>query len=261
MSLEDHEKRHPELAKDLASTFGARCFAALNMTVSEVLVPNRRWAPLGSERLLIRETAQRRMGCAWRRVVSRVIRLEGGAEVGGGFVGLGVVDEGGDEGAVAGVVEGNVFAGGGGEEGVVVGAADFGGGGDELLARLVDAGGDGEGAADGGGFLEAGDELAADAEAFAGPGGGPDHGFVEDGGEEPAVDDPFEADVVVGGGEVGGDGAGVGVDVEGEVEAVGVGAAADEAVGGVGEFELGHGREVMRERQKVKGKRRKVGLV
>jgi hypothetical protein len=50
----------------------------------------------------------------------------------------------------------------------------------------------------------------------------------------------------------------VGADVEREVTAVRVGAAADEAVGCVGEFELGHGREVMREKQKVKGKRQKV---
>jgi len=35
-SLSDNEKRHPELAKDLASNSQARCFAALNMTVTYV---------------------------------------------------------------------------------------------------------------------------------------------------------------------------------------------------------------------------------
>jgi hypothetical protein len=42
----DHEKRHPELAKDVAWAFEARCFAALNMTVTRVLMPDRRCATL-----------------------------------------------------------------------------------------------------------------------------------------------------------------------------------------------------------------------
>jgi len=49
-SLSDRKNRHPELAKDLASNCQARCFAALNMTVSYARLPKRRRASLFSER-------------------------------------------------------------------------------------------------------------------------------------------------------------------------------------------------------------------
>ncbi len=114
------------------------------------------------------------------------------------------------------------------------GCFDFAEGGDEFAAVLFDLRGDGQRRTDEGGFLESCREFGADAEAFTGPGGGPDHGFIEDGGDDSAVDDSFEADVIFCGGKCGGDDSGGGIDVEGEVEAVGIVLAADEAIGRVG---------------------------
>jgi len=143
-----------------------------------------------------------------------------------GRFGGGIGDEGGEEMVVAIKGDGDVFGGGGGDElagGVCDGAFDFDqagtGGGDFSLdkERHVDLSD----------LFEADGQFAADTEAAALPGGGPDHGFVEHGGEEAAVGNVFEADVVGAGGEMGLDLAGLGIDEEVEVEAVGVGVAAD----------------------------------
>jgi len=49
-SLSGRESRHPELAKDLAWNVEARCFAALNMTVTYARLTMRKCASLFSER-------------------------------------------------------------------------------------------------------------------------------------------------------------------------------------------------------------------
>jgi len=51
-SLSDRKNRHPELAKDLAPNYQARCFAALNMTVTYARKLKRKCASLFSERNL-----------------------------------------------------------------------------------------------------------------------------------------------------------------------------------------------------------------
>ena len=61
---------------------------------------------------------------------------------------------------------------------------------------------------------EADGHFAAQAEAFAVPGGGPDHRFVENGGDDSAVDDAFKTVVMDFRGELNVDDSGLRIDVE-----------------------------------------------
>ena len=91
-----------------------------------------------------------------------------------------------------------------------------------------------------GGGAEARRQLAADAESPAGPRGGPHHGLVEDRGDNAAVDDAFESDVLEPRGELDSDDLRRGIDVQVELQPVGVVATTHEASGGVRELEQRH---------------------
>lgn len=108
---------------------------------------------------------------------------------------------------------------------------------DQARTGTGDLGFDAQRFADDSASAEADGEFAADAEAFAVPTGAPDHGFVEDGGEDAAVGDVGEADVMSRGRVGGADDAGGWIDLEIQVQAVRIVPAAREAAGGVGEVE------------------------
>src|ERR1019366_6283720 len=120
----------------------------------------------------------------------------------------------------------DVFGRAGGDEITGV-AGEFAVGFDQAGMPADDAGGDVDGLVDGDFAFEADVQFTGETGAAAGPDGGPDHGFVSDGGEDSAVDDALETDVIWAGFEGGLDDTGVGVDEQGEMQAVGITGPAD----------------------------------
>jgi len=108
----------------------------------------------------------------------------------------------------------------------------------EATAVRLQAGDADEFLADGDFVDETDVEFGSKAELFLGGGGSPEHGFVEDGGEYPAVDDAAEAGVRGLRREVGADF--IAVAVEAEAQAVWIVRTADEAVTRVGKCECAH---------------------
>lgn len=110
-------------------------------------------------------------------------------------------------------------------------------GGDDPGSGSFDPCGEREVHADERGLAKSDGQLAAEAEPLSAPGGGPDHGLVEDGCENAAMGDAGETDVGRAGRESRGDVAGGFINEQVQVEAVRIFATADEAAGGVGKFE------------------------